>query len=85
MDRKTELMVSLGTAIGLNCIPCFDHIYAMAREVKLADKDIQDVAAIAFKVKNGAAVFIKQAVSEAVDLTATDQTACSCPTTGKCC
>lgn len=85
MDRKTELMVSLGTAIGLNCIPCFDHIYEMARETELADKDIQDVAAIAFKVKNGAAMFIKQAVSEAVDISAAGEAACSCPSTGKCC
>lgn len=85
MDRKTEIMVSLGTAIGLNCIPCFDHLYARAREVELEDQDIKDVAAIAFKVKNGAAMFIKKTVGEVVDMTAGDEATCSCPATGKCC
>jgi len=85
MDRKTELMVSLGTAIGLNCIPCFDHIYARAKEVDLAEADIQAVAAIAFKVKNGAAMFIKQAINEVVDTSAEEGAACTCPTEGTCC
>lgn len=84
MDRKTEIMVSLGTAIGLNCIPCFDHLYALAREVKLEEKEIKAVADLAFKVKNGAAMFIKKAVNEVVDMPVTEEAACSCPTTGKC-
>ena len=25
MDEKTEILVALGVAIGVNCIPCFDH------------------------------------------------------------
>ena len=85
MDRETELMVSLGTAIGLNCIPCFDHIYARAKEVDLAEADIQAVAAVAFKVKNGAAMFIKQAINEVVDTSAVKEAACACPTEGTCC
>jgi 4-carboxymuconolactone decarboxylase len=85
MDRRTELMVSLGTAIGLNCIPCFDRLYAMAREVGLAEKEIQQVAAIAFKVKNGAAMFIKQAVADVVDVPAETEAACCAAAEGKCC
>ena len=85
MDRKTELMVSLGTAIGLNCIPCFDHLYARAKEVDLAEADIQAVAAVAFKVKNGAAMFIKQAINEVVDTSVAEEAACTCPTEGTCC
>ncbi|MFH1980402.1 MAG: hypothetical protein ABIL58_01030 [Pseudomonadota bacterium] len=64
MDRKAELMVALGTAIGANCIPCFDHLYAKSREIGMADDDIQAVAAVAHKVKNGAAMFMKSAVAE---------------------
>ncbi len=85
MDRKTELMVSLGAAIGVNCIPCFDHLYARAREVELEDKEIRAVADLAFKVRNGAGMFMKKAVNEVVDLPAGDEAACSCPATGKCC
>ena len=35
MDEKTEIMVALGVAIGVNCIPCFDHLYSKSQEVKL--------------------------------------------------
>jgi len=84
MDRKTEIMVSLGVAVGANCIPCFDHLYARAREVELDDEDIRAVADIAFKVKNGAVMFMKNAVNEVVDMPAADEAACSCPATGTC-
>ena len=85
MDRKTELMVSLGTAIGLNCIPCFDRLYAMTREAGLAEEEIRQVAAIAFKGKNGAAMFIKQAVADVVSIPADAEAPC-CPTAqGTCC
>lgn len=32
MVSKTEMMVALGAAIGANCIPCFDYLYACYRE-----------------------------------------------------
>lgn len=37
MDTKTEVMVAMGAAIGANCIPCFDHLYAKARELRLSE------------------------------------------------
>lgn len=64
MDSKSEVMVALGTAIGVNCIPCFDHLYARSKEVGLTDQDIKDITLIAEKVKGGAAMFIKKAVSD---------------------
>jgi hypothetical protein len=30
-------MVAMGAAIGANCIPCFDHLYAKARELRLSE------------------------------------------------
>ncbi|NNG02332.1 MAG: carboxymuconolactone decarboxylase family protein [Desulfobacteraceae bacterium] len=64
MNHKQEVMVSLGAAIGANCIPCFDYIYSRAKEVALTDTEINEVIETAFKVKNGAAVFLKNAVSD---------------------
>ncbi len=64
MDSKTEIMVSLAVAMGTNCIPCFDHIYSRAKEVGIADQDIQQVIEIADKVKNGASIFLRNAVHE---------------------
>ena len=66
MDRKTEVMVALGAAIGVNCIPCFDHLYSKAKEIDLDDEEIKKIVEIAGKVKNGASTFLKQAISDVV-------------------
>lgn len=84
MDSKTEAMVALGTAIGANCIPCFDFLYSKAREVNLDESEIKQIAVIAFKVKTGASTFMSNAVSEVVGgesetgLPCTDKETCSC-------
>ena len=79
MDRKTEVMVSLGAAIGANCIPCFDFIYAKAKEVAMEDAEIEHVVNIAFKVKNGAAVFMKNAVCEVAGQQEESEAPCCVP------
>ena len=66
MDKKTEVMVALGAAIGVNCIPCFDHLYSKAKEIHMDDEDIKKIVEIAGKVKNGASTFLKQAISDVV-------------------
>lgn len=68
MDSRTELMVMMGAAIGANCIPCFDHIYAKAREAELGQAEIEKVVKLAFKVKNGAGVFLKRAIAEMTEI-----------------
>ncbi len=78
MDQKSEIMVALGTAIGTNCIPCLDHLYSKAREFEIDDAVIKEVAEIAYKVKNGASVFMKNAIHETVgEISDTQQTCCS--------
>ena len=61
MDSKTEVMVALGAALGVNCIPCFDHLYTRSKEVGLTNEDVRQICRIADKVKGGAAMFIKHA------------------------
>ncbi len=64
MDAKTEIMVALGAAIGLNCLPCFDHLYARSRELNLTNEEIRAVATLADKVKNGAVMFMRNNIAE---------------------
>jgi hypothetical protein len=79
MDPKVEVMVALGAAIGANCIPCFDHLYAKAREVSVGRDDIEEVVEIAFKVKSGAGLFMKNAVAEVAGGQDVRETPCCSP------
>ena len=85
MDPKTEVMVALGTALGVNCIPCFDHLYARSKEVGMTDEDIRTISRIADKVKGGAAVFIKKAVADVAGEPVDAGEPCGCPTGEGCC
>ena len=76
MESKQEVMVAIGAAVGANCIPCFDFIYAKAKEMNLDQSDIQDSIQTALKVKNGAAVFMKKAIGEVVDSVDDPQETC---------
>lgn len=85
MDSKTEVMVALGAALGVNCIPCFDHLYAKAKEVGLNDEDVRKISQIADKVKGGAALFIKKAVADVAGEPTEAGEPCGCPSGGGCC
>jgi len=85
MDSKTQIMVSLGTAIGANCIPCFDHLYARARELDINDEEIQRIIEIASKVKNGASIFMKNAVNEFMGTPPESEVPCCDQSKGSCC
>lgn len=85
MDSKTEVMVALGAALGVNCIPCFDHLYTRSKEVGLTDEDVRQISQIADKVKGGAAMFIKKAVAEVAGEPTEAGEPCGCPSGGGCC
>ena len=84
MDSKTEVMVALGVAMGVNCIPCFDHLYARSRELGLKDEDVRKISQIADKVKGGATVFIKKAVHDVAGEPTDTYEPCGCPAGGGC-
>jgi hypothetical protein len=85
MDSKTEVMVALGAALGVNCIPCFDHLYTRSKEVGLTDEDVRQICRIADKVKGGAAMFIKQAVIDVAGEPVEADAPCDCLSGGGCC
>ena len=78
MDDKIEIMIALGIAIGVNCIPCFDHLYSRSQEIKLDEDEVRAIAEIAGKVKNGASIFMKNIIAETLgDTPASEQPCCS--------
>lgn len=85
MEPKTEIMVALAAAIGANCIPCFDHLYSKSQEHKLAASEVRAVAAIAAKVKNGAAVFMHRNIAETLGDATDEVPPCCAQSAGTCC
>ncbi len=67
MDEKKGILISIGAAAAVNCIPCFEHLYFHAKSLKLEDKEILEAVDIAVKVKNGAHVAIKSSIDEIMD------------------
>lgn len=83
MDHKQTIMVSLGAAVGANCIPCFDYIYSRAKELDMPDSEIREIIETAFKVKNGATEFLKHAIEEQVgDISPGVETCCGAADAG---
>ncbi len=84
MEDRTEVMIALGVAIGVNCIPCFDHLYGKSKEVGLDDEEIKRIFQITEKVKGGAAMFIKKAVCDVAGSMDKKIETCGCPEGGGC-
>ena len=85
MDERTEIMVALGVAIGVNCIPCFDHLYSKSQEIKLDADEVRTIAEIAGRVKNGASIFMKNAVAETLGESPAAEKPCCSQSASSCC
>jgi len=52
MDKKTELLVSLGASMAANCMPCFNYYYQQAEKLGLDPADVIYAMEIANKIKS---------------------------------
>jgi hypothetical protein len=52
MDKKTELLVSLGASVAANCMPCFNYYYQEAERLELDSTEVLQAMEIANKIKN---------------------------------
>lgn len=56
MDEKTKLLVSIGSAVAANCVPCFEHFLGKTEATGLTPEEIREATEIADQVKNGARI-----------------------------
>ncbi len=62
MDEKQKILISIGSAIACNCIPCYEHYWLKAKQAGICEDDVLEAVAIGEKVKSGAAVVMKDTV-----------------------
>jgi len=55
MDKKTEEMIALGVAYGINCTFCMEYHKKKAIEAGLTEEEMQGAIKVAKQVKTGAA------------------------------
>ena len=55
MDKKTEEMIAIGVAYGINCIACMEYHKKKAIKAGLTEEEMQAVIKVAEMVKTGAA------------------------------
>ena len=85
MEEKTKLLVALGAATAANCIPCFEYLYCEAEVAGLTQEEIQEVVALATKVKQGAHVALKNSIHDIMGLEEKHDLPCSSQANGSSC
>lgn len=85
MEERTKLLVALGAATAANCIPCFEYLYCEAGVAGLTQEEIQEVVALATKVKHGAHVALKNSIHDIMGLEAKYDLPCSSQANGSSC
>jgi alkylhydroperoxidase/carboxymuconolactone decarboxylase family protein YurZ len=85
MEERTKLLVALGAATAANCIPCFEYVYCEAGVAGLTQEEIQEVVALATKVKQGAHVALKNSINDIMGIEEKYDLPCSGKATSSCC
>ncbi len=66
MDEKTSLLISLGAATAVNCVPCFEHYHKKASAAGIHSDEILQAVELAGRVKNGAHTVIRSFIGKLV-------------------
>ena len=53
LDQKTELLVGLAAAMGMNCEPCINYYLKQAKKAKISKGEISEVLAKVMAVSAG--------------------------------
>lgn len=53
LDKKTELLVGLSTAMAMNCAPCTEYYLIKAKEAQISKGEISEVLAKVMAVAAG--------------------------------
>jgi len=85
MEARTKLLVALGAATAVNCIPCFEYLYCEAGVAGLTQEEIQEAVNLASKVRQGAHIALKNSINEVMGLEEAYEEPCSRQSQTSCC
>ena len=85
MDERTRILISVGAAVAVNCMPCFEHYFRKATAAGLDDEEIALAVDAARQVKKGADVAIRAFVSDKMKRTEVEAGPNRCSAEATCC
>ena len=77
MDERTTILICLGAATAVNCVPCFEHYFKKAKAINLTAGEIQEAVDLASKVKSGAQIAIRGSIDKIMGKES-QESPCSC-------
>ncbi len=66
MDKKTELLVSLGASVAANCMPSFNYHFQQAEKLGLEQAEVLRTMETANKIKNSLSMLMGNHVGKTV-------------------
>ncbi len=68
MDKKTELLISLGASMAANCMPCFNYYYQQAEKLGVDPAEVLRALEIANKIKNSLGMLVGNHVRKTLEV-----------------
>lgn len=78
MEEKTRLLIALGAAAAVNCLPCSEHIMAAASAAGISPQEMDEAWRVSRKVKSGADEVTQSWLREQVAGGGGEAASCSC-------
>jgi AhpD family alkylhydroperoxidase len=66
LDEKTKELIAVGASITANCHPCIQYHVNNAREMEIAEAEIQQAIDVGKKVRKGAASEMDKLLGELI-------------------
>ncbi len=78
MEDKTRLLIALGAAAAVNCLPCSEHIMAAAQAAGISPEEMEQAWQVSQRVKLGADEVTQSWLRDQVAGGGGETASCSC-------
>jgi alkylhydroperoxidase/carboxymuconolactone decarboxylase family protein YurZ len=85
LQGKNEVLIALGAATAVNCIPCFEHLYENAINSGITKTEIKRASEIAGQVKKGAHIALTNIINELIGIESRHDLPCGGTANKPCC
>ena len=82
MEERTHLLIALGAAAAVNCLPCSEHIMAAAQAAGISPEEMEQAWQVSQRVKKGADEITQSWLRDQLAGGEGEVASCSCASAG---